>query len=67
MKPSATVTERTSSVQQSEDRPISIKRAQGWEALGIIALVIAAGVAAFGFLEWAQLIMLFAIYCAAMR
>ncbi len=54
-------------MQQSEDRPISIKRAQGWEALGIIALVIAAGVAAFGFLEWAQLIMLFAIYCAAMR
>jgi hypothetical protein len=51
-----------------EPEPITVKRSQGWEVLGFFVMLAAFTVViVFGNWQWATLLMLFAIYCAAMR
>ena len=58
----------------SENRPqqptppeVTIKRSQAWEAIGFFAMLASMLIAFFVNLELAMFVLLFAVYCAAMR
>lgn len=55
---------------QETNRPaeVAMQRSAVWEGLGFLAVLVALVVyVLLGDREWAVLLMLFAIYCAAMR
>ena len=46
---------------------VTIKRSQVWEAIGFFAMLASMLIAFFVNLELAMFVLLFAVYCAAMR
>ena len=53
--------------EQRRPVPVRIAGGQGWEVIGFVAALAAFGILAlFGNLPWAALLMLFALYCAAL-